>query len=544
MFAGPSAFTLLFCYNDTMKILIAPDSFKGSLTSAELCSIIGRAAKDFMQSCDVAAVPAADGGEGTAECIITSCDGKKMITDVHDPLGRPLKTFYGMFTDPQGRRAAVIESAAASGLMLTSEEDRDILRMTTRGTGEQILAAIAEGCEVIYLGMGGTGTNDGGIGLAAALGCTFYDRDGYRLEPLPVNLGRIDRIDISGARETLKGVKIILLCDVDNPLLGPSGAAAVYGPQKGIYPELIAVMDSMMENYINALEIAGGRSVRSIRGAGAAGGLGACIMAIAEGELRAGADTVLELAGFDRLLEDTDLVITGEGRMDSQTLRGKVAYRVASVCAAAGIPCAALVGTAGEGADRMYEHGITRIYEAGKGLALEEAVERAEELCYEAASGLIRDFCLRYGEFMSGDCFGIAADDRRRHIRVAAAVIREDDRIFAAERGYGDYKGWWEFPGGKLEEGEEPEEALVREIREELNTDIEVGEHLATVEYDYPGFHVTLECYWCTLSGGEPEPTEAAAVEWLRADELMKVNWLPSDTGVLKLIGEELSGNE
>lgn len=561
-----------------MKIVIAPDSFKGSLTSAEICEIVSRAANDVMSNCDAVSVQIADGGEGTVDSILFSCGGTRVTTKVHDPLGRLIDAAYGIVgagtsdfaassecshdshlsaCDAEAANArsfAVIETAAAAGITLISDDERDIMKLNSYGMGEQIKDAVERGCKEIYIGLGGSATNDGGIGLAAALGAVFYDAEGSKLEPTTENLGLIAKADLTEVSKLLEGIHITLMCDVSNPLLGPEGATAIYGPQKGVKQEMIKPLDEAMSTYADALEAAAGKSIRTNPGAGAAGGLGACLMAIADAEIRSGAQTVLELADFGRKLDGALLAVTGEGKMDGQSIYGKATCAVAEACKAAGVPCVAIVGIAGAGAEAMLEHGITKIIELGRGIPVEESIARAGELCYEAAHTMIEEFYLDYGKFRPD------APTERKHIDVVAAVIRDGDRIFATQRGYGDYKDWWEFPGGKLEPGETPEEALKREIREELNAEIEVGEKLATVEYDYPRFHLTMDCFWCELpasasngeqsgdaSNSEPAGTsdrleliEAEAAAWLGADELFSVNWLPSDVEIIELIKKEL----
>ncbi len=528
-----------------MKIIIAPDSYKGSLSSAEICEIVSKAAGDVTSNFDAVSVPIADGGEGTVDSILFSCGGNRITTSVHDPLGRIIEADYGIVNADSS--FAVIETAAASGITLVTDEEREVMRQNSLGIGEQIKDAIERGCKDIYIGLGGSATNDGGIGLASALGAKFYDEAGMGLEPIPVNLEKVASADLSWVAALLDGIHITLMCDVTNPLLGPEGATAIYGPQKGVTPEMVKTLDGAMSIYADALEAAAGKIVRNNPGAGAAGGIGACLMAIADAEVKSGAKTILELADFGRKLDGAMLVVTGEGKMDGQSVYGKATLEVAEAAKSVGVPCVALVGIAGDGAESMYEHGITRIVEIGKGLSAEESIKMAKELCYKAAHDIFEEFYLDYGKFISNsvDCVVQAESGKpRKHVNVVAAIIRDGNRIFTTQRGHGDYKDWWEFPGGKIEPGETPEEALEREIREELNTRIEVGEKLTTINYSYPRHDVTMDCFWCRVIEGSLELLEAESSTWLDAENLFSVNWLPSDTEIIELIKLELEKTE
>lgn len=387
-----------------MKIVIAPDSFKGSLTSAEICEIVTRAANDVMSNCDAVSVLIADGGEGTVDSILFSCGGTRITTKVHDPLGRIIDADYGIVgaeasdfdacdsSTVNENSFAVIETAAAAGITLVSDEERDIMKLNSYGVGEQIKDAVSRGCKEIYVGLGGSATNDGGIGLATALGAEFYDIDGNKLEPTTENLGLVAKADLSQVNKALEDVHITLMCDVSNPLLGPEGATAIYGPQKGVKPEMVESLDRAMSIYADALETASGKYIRANTGAGAAGGLGACLMAISDAEIVSGAQTVLELADFGGKLDGALLAVTGEGKMDGQSIYGKATCAVAEACKAAGVPCVAIVGVEGAGAEAMLEHGVTKIIEIGRGLPVEESIARAGELCYNAAHKMIEEF--------------------------------------------------------------------------------------------------------------------------------------------------------
>ncbi|MBQ6582487.1 MAG: glycerate kinase [Mogibacterium sp.] len=374
-----------------MNVLIAPDSFKGSLTAIEVCEIIGRAAREVLPDCTVTPIPIADGGEGTVDSVLTAVAGSRIPVKVHDPLGRRITACYGILGDG----TAVMEMAAASGLTLVTREERDVLHSNTFGTGEMLLDAVRRGADPILIGIGGSATNDGGIGMAAALGARFLDGSGAELSPVPASLSSIRKIDLSGIPAEISEARIVILSDVRNPLLGPDGATAVYGPQKGVTPGMIHPLDQAMEHYIVLLEQTTGKQIRDIPGAGAAGGLGAGLLAFTRAEIRSGVDAVLEITEFDRKLQDADLVVTGEGRMDAQSAYGKVVSGIGRRCRDAGVPCVAVVGSTGPGYERLREYGILRVYPAAQDLPLAEAMARAPELCYEAAcrafAGIGRD---------------------------------------------------------------------------------------------------------------------------------------------------------
>ena len=338
------------------RILLAPDSFKGTMSAQTVCQVEREALLEVLPGAEILSLPLADGGEGLTEACLALLGGERVPVTVTGPLGRPVEACYGRLPDG----TAVIEMAAAAGLPLAGGV-LDPLRATTYGVGELIAHAAGAGAERILLGLGGSATNDMGVGMAAALGWRFYDRAGEPVEPLACHLGRIAAARREGPALPLQ---VTAACDVDNPLCGPQGAAAVFGPQKGVTPELAGPLDRDMAHLAGVLEAQGGRPLRDVPGAGAAGGLGAGVLFFLDGSLRPGVELLLDAAGFDRLLEGTGLVITGEGRMDGQSARGKVPAGVARRCAAAGVPCLALCGGLGEGAEAMYPLGITAMFSA------------------------------------------------------------------------------------------------------------------------------------------------------------------------------------
>lgn len=370
-----------------MRIMIAPDSFKGSLSASEICDLVERAAKEVFVDCEVEKMPVADGGEGTVESILATLEGEKVVVEVKDPLGRDIVATYGVFNDNK----AVIEMAEASGLPLVSTEDRDVMHSNTFGTGQLILDAIEKGCTTIYMAIGGSATNDGGMGCANALGVKFLDENEKELKPVPANLLKIKTVDISGISKKIRETNFVILSDVKNSLLGERGATYVFGKQKGATIEEQAQLEAGLAHYIAVVEKAVDQSICQIEGAGAAGGLGAGLMAFTNATMRSGVETVLEILDFEEKIQDVKLVVTGEGRMDYQSAYGKVAYGVGSLCKKNQIPCVAIVGGMGEHADAMYEHGISSIMTTVNGvMSMEEAVEHASELCTDAAERLFR----------------------------------------------------------------------------------------------------------------------------------------------------------
>lgn len=388
-----------------MKIVIAPDSFKGSLTASQVCGIAENAAREVFPDAAVQKLPLADGGEGTAEALMNVLPGEIRTLQVRGPLGVPVTARYGIVpslpTAPTPdtslqplpkTKIAIMDMAAASGLTLVSEGDRDVFHSNTFGTGEMILDAIRQGCRHIYLGLGGSATSDGGMGMAAAFGAVFRDENGTPLDPVPASMHRIAAVDVSRLDPAVSRVPITVMSDVKNPLLGPEGAVYVYGPQKGIPADRLADMDQAMAHYIDCVESAlPKKSIRHAPGSGAAGGLGAGLLAFTRSEISSGIETVLELLNFDACLESADLVITGEGRMDFQSAYGKVVAGVASHCKTHRVPCFALAGSIEDGAEALYEFGISGMMPLVDRIeSLDAAICDAEKNCFRAAVRLLR----------------------------------------------------------------------------------------------------------------------------------------------------------
>lgn len=369
-----------------MKFLFASDSFKGTLTSEEIISILTETAKEVFPDCRCAGVPVADGGEGTVDAVIKAMQGSLRTVEVHGPLMEPVEASYGVFGDH-----AVIEMAAASGLPMVPADRKNPLDTTTFGTGELIRDALEQGYQKIAIAIGGSATNDGGMGAMSALGIRFLDKDQKALTGFGKELGKVADIDMSGLHPAAKTAEFTVMCDVTNPLTGPDGATYTFGKQKGGTPEILDRMERDMVSFAKLMLEKTGVDADRIAGAGAAGGLGAALKVFLNGTMKSGIDTVLELIGFDGLLEDVDLVITGEGRMDWQSAFGKVPSGVGMRCRKKGIPAIAIVGGMGDGAESLYDHGIDSIIPTINGaMPIDEALKRAKELYRGAARRTFR----------------------------------------------------------------------------------------------------------------------------------------------------------
>jgi glycerate kinase len=335
-------------------------------------------------------VPMADGGEGTVEALVSATGGTFQEAVVSGPLGRPVRARFGMLGDG---RTAVLEMASASGLVLVPRDERDPSRATTRGTGELLLAAIDAGARRVILGIGGSATNDGGAGLGQALGVRLLDADGRDLEPGGGALGKLDRIDPSGLDPRLGGIEVAVACDVDNPLCGPRGASAVYGPQKGADPALVARLDAHLDHLARIVARDLGRAIRDLPGAGAAGGLGGGLVAFASGRLEPGVTLVIDAVGLADRLRSADLCLTGEGAIDASSAFGKTAVGVARLARSIGVPTLALAGTIGPGAEAVLDEGIIAYFSICPGpITLDDALTHAGTFLEAAASQAVRAF--------------------------------------------------------------------------------------------------------------------------------------------------------
>jgi glycerate kinase len=373
-----------------MKVLVAPDKFKGTLSALQAARAIERGVRAVRPDATVDLAPMADGGEGTVEALVAATEGTYREARVTGPLGDPIEARFGLLGDG---RTAVIEMAAASGLVLIPSEKRDPMRATTRGTGELLLAAIEAGARRVILGIGGSATNDGGAGLGQALGFRLLDASGHELEPGGGALGQLDRIDSTGRSRALEGVEIAVACDVDNPLCGPKGASAVYGPQKGATPEMIDELDRNLGHFAEIVERDLGRSIRDLPGAGAAGGLGGGLAAFASGRIEPGVTLVIRAVGLADRLRDADLCLTGEGAIDASSAFGKTAVGVARLAHSFDCPTIALAGTLGEGAEAVLDQGIDAYFSiCPRPISMEEATSQAAQLLELAAAQAVRAF--------------------------------------------------------------------------------------------------------------------------------------------------------
>lgn len=326
-----------------MKIIIASDSFKGSLSSAEVNAAIASGVRDAIHGAEIVRIPVGDGGEGTCKSLVEALRGELYSCLVEGPLGVPVTAHYGIV----GGDTAIIEMSEASGLTLVDEASRDAMLASTFGTGQMIKDALGKGCRTIIVGIGGSATTDGGTGMLAALGVCFYDAGGNLLKPCGATLQRIASVDAS-ALSDYKDVRFIVAADVDNPLFGPRGAACVFAPQKGASPEQVVFLDEGLRNYALVAEKALGKYYSQMSGAGAAGGLGFAFAAFLGGKVCKGADIVLDAWNFDEQLRDADMVITGEGCLDRQTLMGKTPYRILERSRKMNVPVIAVGGAVGD----------------------------------------------------------------------------------------------------------------------------------------------------------------------------------------------------
>ena len=372
-----------------MKLLFAPDSFKGSLTAIQITDILEKVAARHFPDAETVSIPVADGGEGTTDALLRADFGQKFRIPVTGPLFEKEEAVWGMLGDGE---TAVMEMAQASGLPYVAEAHRDPRRTTTFGTGEMIRNAIQMGASRILIGIGGSATNDGGIGMLAALGARFIDADGHEVSPVGDSLIKVAHADFSGLMPELRDIAITVICDVTNPLLGESGATWIYGPQKGATPAIRDELEEGMKNYARVVSEAVGHDIAGFAGAGAAGGLGAALGGVLDAQLKSGIDAVLEAVRFDQKLEGVDLVVTGEGRIDGQSVRfGKVPVGVAKRCAAKGIPVLAIVGGIGDGAEGLFDVCESTIQTTVSGpMPLQAAMENAASLYESAADRLFR----------------------------------------------------------------------------------------------------------------------------------------------------------
>ena len=373
-----------------MRVVIAPDKFKGSLTALEAAEAMARGLSRVESSAEIDRVPIADGGEGTVAALVAATGGSYRTVTVTGPLGDPVVASFGLLGDG---RTAVLEMASASGLWLVPPALRDPLRATTRGTGQLLLAALEAGARRVIVGIGGSATNDGGAGLGQALGFRLLDTHGRELEPGGGELDRLARIERTDQVAVLGSATIAVACDVTNPLCGPQGASAVYGPQKGATPEMVERLDRNLGHFADIVARDLDVAVRDIPGSGAAGGLGGGLVAFAGGRLEGGVNLVIEAVNLRERLHAADLCLTGEGALDGQSAFGKTAVGVARLAHSLGCPTLAIAGSIGPGAEAVLEQGVDAYFSICPGpVPIDVAIEKASELLENATAQAVRAF--------------------------------------------------------------------------------------------------------------------------------------------------------
>lgn len=382
-----------------MKLIFAPDSFKGSLSALEICEILEKVTARHFPQAETICIPVADGGEGTVDALLRAMEGQVISTNVTGPFFEPETARWGMLSDGV---TAVLEMAQASGLPYVPMGKRDPRKMTSLGTGEMIAEALRHGARKILIGIGGSATNDGGMGMLQALGAVFTDAQGCAVPPVGGALGDVAQADFSGLMPELAQTEITVICDVTNPLLGDNGATRIYGPQKGATPAICDELEAGMAHYAQVLKKALGRDISQFPGAGAAGGIGAALGGVLGAQLKSGIDAVLDAVGFDAKLDGVSLAVTGEGRIDGQSVRfGKVPVGVAKRCAKHNIPVAAIVGGIGDGAEGLFDLCESTIQTTVSGpMNLQSAMTNAPVLYEQAADRLFR--AIKIGMHLKG----------------------------------------------------------------------------------------------------------------------------------------------
>lgn len=370
-----------------MNIVIAPDSFKESLTALEVAQSIARGVHRVLPDAQTVCVPMADGGEGTLVTVLDATAGQARHAQVSDALGRPIKAQWGWLPN----QTALIEMASAAGLEHIAVDDRNPLVADTFGVGELLLTALDAGARTIVLTAGGSATNDGGTGMLRALGMRWLDRQGQPLAPGGAALASLERVDVSGLDPRLAQIELIIATDVNNPLCGPNGASAIFGPQKGAKPEIVTQLDNALARLADVTAQTLSQDVRDAAGAGAAGGLGFAAMAWLGAQMKPGVQMIAELVKLEASIRQADLVFTGEGRMDAQTQQGKTPMGVIQIAQRHHVPVIALAGQLGEGYQCLYEMGLTAAFSLANGpLSLKQAIEQGSDLLESRAADIMR----------------------------------------------------------------------------------------------------------------------------------------------------------
>lgn len=411
------------------KVILVPDSFKGTMSSAEICGVMAPAVRRWAPAAQIVSVPVADGGEGSADAFLAALGGRRPAVRVAGPWGAPVDAFYALLPDG----TAVVEMAAAAGLPLAGPHP-DAGRTTTFGVGQLMDAALAQGAKKILLALGGSATNDGGCGAAAALGAQFFDAAGRPFVPVGDTLEQIAAVRTQALQKRLAGVPVVAMCDIDNPLCGENGAAAVFGPQKGAGPAEVARLDAGLAHLAAVLARDLGCEILALPGAGAAGGMGGGAAAFFGARLQPGIGAVLDTVGFDGLLAGADLVLTGEGRLDTQSLRGKVVLGVAARARRAGVPVIAVVGDIGPDIEPVYDAGVIGVFSTNRAaLPWEQARPRAKSDLALTMDNLMRLLART----------GLGAQAKRKEGDTMEFTL-EENRIFYAENGR--TLAWITFP--------------------------------------------------------------------------------------------------
>lgn len=369
------------------KFILIPDSFKGTMSSTEVCSIMEKSIKKTYPLAEIVSIPVADGGEGSVDAFLSAVGGEKKWAVVKGPYFEDMEAFYGIIDNG---KTAIIEMAACAGLPIVGD-NKDPKSTTTYGVGQLIADALKNGCKKIIMGLGGSSTNDAGTGAAAALGVKFTNVDGNEFIPVGGTLKDIAHIDISKSNEALKSVEFITMCDIDNPLFGLSGAAYIFGPQKGATPETVIELDHGLRHIANVVKADLSKDVSELKGAGAAGGMGGGMVAFFDSKLQMGIETVLDTVNFNEIIEGADIVFSGEGKIDSQSIRGKVVIGVANRTKNANIPLVAIVGDIGDDIEAAYDKGVSAIFSINRvAVDFKIAKSRAKEDLALTMDNLIR----------------------------------------------------------------------------------------------------------------------------------------------------------
>ncbi|MGE5579531.1 MAG: glycerate kinase [Bacillota bacterium] len=504
-----------------MKIVVAMNAFKGSLTSKEATSQVALGFKEGYREADVVQMPVADGGDGTAAVLTDALGGRTVTVPATGPNGDTVLAEVGIL---DFGKTAVIESAKASGLALVPPEKRDIRTARSTGVGELILWASEHGVRRIIVGIGGTAMNDGGIGAIQAAGGFVLDRDGRQVGPGLAGLASVASVSLGSIPERFRGIEVVAACDVVNPMTGPDGSTAVYGPQKGLNPEEVLEVDRHMGEYARVIARDLGRDPTGVAGSGAGGSLGGALWAFFGARIVSGAELVMEETGLLEEMDGADLVITGEGRVDFQTAKGKVPYAVARAAAERGVPALVIGGGLGEDVVQGYPPEFAALFSSMlRPESVSEAMSRAGEnlrFCAEQIGRLARVFALSYP---------VCTDEGAGGIVVRAAgdcALSEAEVLLIFDR-----YGFAAPPKGHIDPGETREQATVREVFEETGIRASILRDIGSIRYRHPGrdgggpVQKTVHFFLMEATGGglTPQPGETLDARWVKVRDLPKL---------------------